>query len=66
MWKEKISSSTGDRTATAHNFGHREIPFGSRAIVQDSRDFYALFMLMLTVRQELFFVLNTPFIGLVF
>ena len=66
VWKEQMRSSAENRTATDHNFVHREILFGSRAIVQDSKYYFTIFMLMLTVKQELLFVLNIPFIGLVF
>ena len=53
-WKEQIGSSTGNRIATAHNVIHREILFGSRVIVQDGKDYFVPFWLVLTIQQELF------------
>ena len=36
-WKEQIGSGNGDKTKTAHDFVHRDAPFGVRVIVQHGK-----------------------------
>ena len=37
LWKENISSSTGDHTGKPNDFAHRDFPFSARVFVQDEK-----------------------------